>query len=50
METLKIEAGRKCKIDTGNIGLTIKGPVLIVVIKEKDLVEPSLKGMLDETE
>jgi hypothetical protein len=41
METLKIPAGQSCKIDAGEFGLNIEGPVLIICIKEKDLEEPS---------
>lgn len=39
METLKIEAGKTCKIDAGDCGINIEGPAVIICIKEKDLEE-----------
>ena len=39
MQSLKIEAGKVCKIDIGECGCTVEGPALIICVKEKDLVE-----------
>lgn len=47
-ETLKIEVGQTCKIDAGEYGLNIEGPVLIICVTEKDLEKEmtELKGQV----
>ena len=44
METFNIEAGKTCKIDAGDTGVTLNGPAIVICIEfeGKDLEEINL--------
>lgn len=48
MPTFNIEAGKTCKIDAGDTGMTFEGPAIVICIKGNDLEKINLPIQVDE--